>query len=283
MATIPDAGGARCAPHGALRALPWRVLPWAALRRVAVLGGLVIAGWLLGSGIGHAQQELAPQDFGQQENIVRLVAFPLPDDDSAGPLGAPPTVKSTVTSVLRAVPVPRLPVRPPQIPVLTPVLAPVSKLAAPAPVTRSHIQSQPTTMQVKDVPPPVSPAEPTVRAATVVAPAPVHTASPAAAACKAAHPVADPLADQVADPSVGKSPGLGHGPAAPAPASPFGTTTAPCPSGSTGSGGITGCAQPVALSDGLAGMDPASTYCLLCADVSGMPLAAAQRPSTSPD
>jgi hypothetical protein len=129
VATIPDAGGARCAPHGALRALPWRVLPWAALLRVAVLGGLVIAGWLLGSGIGHAQQELAPQDFGQQENIVRLVGFPLPDDDSAGPLGAPPTVKSTVTSVLRAAPVPRLPVRPPQIPVLTPVLAPEARCA----------------------------------------------------------------------------------------------------------------------------------------------------------
>jgi hypothetical protein len=280
VAAIPDAGGARCAPRGVLRALPW-----AALLRVAVLGGLVIAGWLLGSGIGQAQEELAPQDVGQQDNIVQLVGFPLPDDDSEGALGAPSassTVKSTVTGVLRAVPVPRLPLRPPQVPVLAPVLAPVSKLVAPAPVTRSHAQSQPTTQQVMVGSPP---AEPTVRPATV-APAPVHTvrnATPAAAACTAAHPVADPLADQVADPSVEKFSAPGSGPAAPAPASPFGAATAPCPSGSTGSGGVTGGAQPVTMSDGVSGMDPASMYCLRCADLSGMPLAAAQRPSTSPD
>jgi hypothetical protein len=283
VAAIPDAGGARCAPRGVLRALPW-----AALLRVAVLGGLVIAGWLLGSGISQAQQELAPQDVRQQGNIVQLAGFPLPDDDSAGALGATSassTVKSTVTGVLRAVPVPRLPLRPPQVPVLAPVLAPVSKLAAPAPVTRSHAQSQPTTQHVMVGPPPAAPAEPTVRPATV-APAPVHTvynASPAAATCIAAHPVADPLADQVADPSVEKFSAPGSGPAAPAPASPFGTATAPCPSGGTGSGGVTGGAQPVTMSDGVFGMDPASTYCLRCADLSGMPLAAAQRPSTSPD
>jgi hypothetical protein len=282
VATIPDAGGARCAPRGALGALPW-----AALLRVAVLGGLVIAGWLLGSGIGQAQEELAPQDLGQQDNIVQLVGFPLPDDDSGGPLGAPSassTVKSTVTGVLRAVP--RLPVQPPQVPVLAPVLAPVSKLAAPAPVTRSHAQSHPTTQQVVDVPPPAAPAEPTVRPATLVTSDPVHlvhNASPTPPACIAAHPVADPLADQDADPSASKTSALSSGPAAP-PVSPFGTTTAPCPSGSTGSGGgVTSSAQPVTMSDRSSGMDPALTYCQLCADFSGVPLAAAQRPSTSPD
>ena len=284
MAAIPDAGGARCAPRGMLRALPW-----AALLRVAVLGGLVVAGWLLGSGIGQAQEELTSQDLGQQNNAVELVGFSLPDDDSEGPLGAAPassTVKSTVTGVLRAVPVPRLPVRPPQVPVLAPVLAPVSKVVSPAPVTRAHTQSQPTTKQVMAVPPPAAPAEPTVRAATVVPPSPMHTvhsASPAAVACIVADPVADPLTDQVADPSVEKFSAPGSGPTAPAPASPFGTSTAPCPSGSTGSGGVNGSAHPVAISDGVSGMDSASTYCLRCADLSGMPLAAAQRPSTSPD
>ncbi|HEX2263925.1 MAG: hypothetical protein M3332_18360 [Actinomycetota bacterium] len=279
MAAIPDAGGARCAPRGVLRALPW-----AALLRVAVLGGLVIVGWLLGSGIGQAQEELAPQDLGQQDNIVQLAGFPLPDNDSQGPLGAAPTVKSAVKGVVHAVPVPRLPIQ--QVPVLAPVLAPVSTLAAQATVIRPHTQSQPTTKQVMVVPPPAAPAEPTVRAATVVTPAPVHTvhsASPAAAACIAAHPVADPLADQVADPSVAKFSALGNDPAAPAPVSPFGTTTAPCPSGSTGSGGAASSAQPVTMTDGVSGMDPASTYCMRCADLSGMPLAAAQRPSTSPD
>lgn len=290
MAAIPDAGGAQCAPRGALRALPWGALPWGALLRVAVLGGLVIAGWLLGSGIGQAQEDLVPQDLRQQDNIVRLVGFPLPDDDSGGLIGAPPAVKSvdtvstvtvsTVTGVLRAVP--RLPIRPPQIPVLAPVLAPVSKLASPAPVTRSHAQSQPTIHQpVMVVPPPAALAEPAVRAATAVTPIPVHNVSPAALVCTAAHPVADPLADQVAGPSAEKP--IGSDPTAPVAPSPFGTTTAPCSSGSTGGGGVTSSAQNVTLSDGSSGMDPASTYRLLRVDLSGMPLAAAQRPSTSPD
>lgn len=286
MAAIPDAGGARCAPRGALRALLWGALlwgafPWSALLRVAVLGGLVIAGWLLGSGIGQAQEDLAPQDLRQQDTIVRLAGFPLPDDDFDGLIGAPPalnTVKSTAAGVLRAVP--RLPIRPPQVPVLAPVLAPVSKLAAPAPTTRSHTQSPPATHQpVMAVPPPAAPVEPAVRPATFVTPAPVHTVhstSPAGLVCTAAHPVADPLADQVADPSAEK-------PLGSEPASPFGTTTAPCPTGSTGGGAVANSAQPVTTSDGLSGMDPASTYRLLSADLSGMPLAAAQRPSTSPD
>jgi hypothetical protein len=220
VAAIPDAGGARCAPRGALRALPW-----GALLRVAVLGGLVIAGWLLGSGIGQAQEDVVPQDLRQQDNIARLVGFPLPDDDSGGLIGAPSTVKSVTsrsTGVLRVVP--RLPIRPPQVPVLAPVLTPVSKLA---------------------------------------------------------DPVADPLADQVAGPSAEKP--LGSVPTSPAAPSPFGTATAPCSSGSTGGGGVTGSTQNVTVSDGSSGIDPASTYRLLGAEFSGMPLAAAQRPSTSPD
>ena len=283
MAAIPDAGGARCAPRGALRALPWGALPWGALLRVAVLGGLVITGWLLGSGIGQAQEDLAAQDLRQQDNIVRLVGFPLPDDDSGGLIGAPPavnTVKSVTsraTDVLRAVP--RLPIRPPQVPVLAPVLDPVSKLAAPAPVTRSHVQPQPTLHRpVMVVPPPAAPAEPAVRAATVVVtPIPMQHASPVTLICTAA----DPLADQAASSSAEKP--LGSDPTAPAAPSPFGTTTAPCSSGSTGGGGVTSSAQNVTLGDRSSGMDPASTYRLLGADLSGMPLAAAQRPSTSPD
>jgi hypothetical protein len=278
VAAIPDAGGARCAPRGALRALPW-----GALLRVAVLGGLVIAGWLLGSGIGQAQEDVVPQDLRQQDNIARLVGFPLPDDDSGGLIGAPSTVKSVTsrsTGVLRVVP--RLPIRPPQVPVLAPVLTPVSKLAAPAPVTRSHAQPQPTIHQpVMVVPPPAAQAEPAVRAATIVTPNPVHTSSPAVLVCTAAHPVADPLADQVAGPSAEKP--LGSVPTSPAAPSPFGTATAPCSSGSTGGGGVTGSTQNVTVSDGSSGIDPASTYRLLGAEFSGMPLAAAQRPSTSPD
>ena len=278
MAAIPDAGGARCAPRGALRALPW-----GALLRVAVLGGLVIAGWLLGSGIGQAQEDVVPQDLRQQDNIARLVGFPLPDDDSGGLIGAPSTVKSVTsrsTGVLRVVP--RLPIRPPQVPVLAPVLTPVSKLAAPAPVTRSHAQPQPTIHRpVMVVPPPAAQAEPAVRAATIVTPNPVHTSSPAVLVCTAAHPVADPLADQVAGPSAEKP--LGSVPTSPAAPSPFGTATAPCSSGSTGGGGVTASTQNVTVSDGSSGIDPASTYRLRGAEFSGMPLAAAQRPSTSPD
>ncbi len=283
MAAIPDAGGARCAPRGVLCALLL-----GALLRIAVVGGLAIAGWLLGSGIGQAHDDLVHQDPGQQDNsMVRLVAFPTPDDDSRGLLGAPPTVKSTVTGVVRAVP--RLPVRPPQVPVLAPVLAPVSKLAAPAhPVAKKAVEPQATNHKPAAVtPPPAASAEPAVPATTLVRPAPVqlmHNAPAATPVCAAAHPVADPLADQLADPSAGEFSTVRSGPVAPAPAGPFGTTTAPCPSGSTGGGGaITGSGYPVTVSDGWAGMDLASTYCRLCADASGILRAAAQRPSTSPD
>jgi hypothetical protein len=175
--------------------------------------------------------------------------------------------------------VPRLPIRPPQVPVLAPVLTPVSKLAAPA--TRSHAEPQLTIHQpVMVVPLPAAQAEPAVRAATIVTPNP-HTSSPAVLVCTAAHPVADPLADQVAGPSAEKP--LGSVPTTPAAPSPFGTATAPCSSGSTGGGGVTGGTQNVTVSDGSSGIDPASTYRLLGAEFSGMPLAAAQRPSTSPD
>lgn len=281
MAAIPDAGRARCAPRGVLCT---QLL--GALLRVAVVGGLAIAGWLLGSGISQAHEDLVHQDLGQQDNsMVRLVAFPLPDDDSGGLLGASPTVKSTVTGVLHAVP--RLPVRPPQVPVLTPVLAPVSKLAAPARPVAKKFEPQATNHKSAVVaPPPAAPAEPVVPVTTVVRPAPVHLLHNAPAAtpvCAAAHPVAGPLADQLADPSAAEPSTLGSGPPAPVPAGPFGTTTAPCPSGSTGGGAVTSSGYPVTVSDGWSGMDLTSTYCRLCADASGIPRAAAQRPSTSPD
>ncbi len=285
MAAIPDAGGARCAPRGVLCALLL-----GALLRVAVVGGLATAGWLLGSGIGQAHedlvhQDLVHQDLAQQHNsMVRLVAFPSPDDDSDGLLSVPPTVKSTVTGVLRAVP--RLPVRPPKVPVLTPVLAPVSKLVAPARPVAKKVEPQATNHKPAVIaPPPAASAEPVVPATTVVRPAPVHlmhNAPAAAPVCAAAYPVAGPVADQFAVPA-GKPSTLGSGPPAPAPADPFGTTTAPCPSGSTGGGAVTSSGSPVTVSDGWSGMDLASTYCRLCADASGTPRAAAQRPSTSPD
>ncbi len=268
MAAIPDAGGARCAPRGVIRAL----------LRVAVFGGLVIAGWLLGSGIGQAQECPVHEYLGPQDNsLVRLVEIPPPDEGSGGLRGTPPTVRSTVAGVLRAVPVPRLPVRPAQVPALAPLLDPVSQLAAPAPVTLWR----PAAHQPAVVPPqPAASPAPAVRAAPATATVlrPVDDGPAATPVYAAAHPVADPLADQVAWPSA-----LGGSPAAPAPASPPGTTTAPCPGGNAGGGTTTQSVPSVTFSDRWAADGLASTHCRLGAGASGIPRSAAQRPSTSPD
>jgi len=268
VAAIPDAAGAPCAPRGVMTR---------ALLRVVVLGGLVITGWLLGSGIGQAHEDMA------HKNPVLEDLGP-PEVGSGDLLGAPPTVRSTVASVRRAVPVPRVPVQPERVPVLAPVLDPVSQLAAPGPpVTASTARpkaqaaaSEPAVVS----PPPAAPAEPVVRAAAVTAPAPVlstvRDAPPDTPVCLAAHPVADSSAE-FTGPSA-----LDSSPAAPVPASPSGTT-APCPTGSTAGGATTMSGHSITLSDGWATTGLSPTQCRLCAGVDGITPLAAQRPSTSPD
>ncbi|MGH3996918.1 MAG: hypothetical protein ACRDTJ_05585, partial [Pseudonocardiaceae bacterium] len=130
MAAIPDAVGARCASRGAIRVV----------LRVAALGGLVIAGWLLGSGIGQAHEDTVHESQAQYSGPVQMIDISAPDDDSGGLLSVPAVARSAVAEVTRAVPLPRLPIQPTQ----TPILEPVTKLAAPAPPeAKSAAQTRP--------------------------------------------------------------------------------------------------------------------------------------------
>jgi hypothetical protein len=266
VAAIPDVAGAPGAPRGVMTR---------ALLRVVLLGGLVIAGWLLGSGIGQAHEDMA------HKNPVLEDLGP-PEVGSGDLLGAPPTVRSIVASVRRAVPVPRLPVQAEQVPILAPVLDPVSQLAAPGPpvaASTARPKAQAAAPKPAVVPPsPVAPAEPVVHAAAVTAPAPstMRDAPPETPVCLDAHPGADSLAEFTGPSAVDSSP------AAPVPASPS-ETTAPCPAGSTAGGATTMSGHSIALSEGWAttGLNP--THCRLCAGADGITPLAAQRPSTSPD
>ncbi len=274
MAAIPDAVGARRASRGVIRAV----------LRVAVLGGLVIAGWLVGSGIGQAHEDTVDESQAQHSSLTQMIDISPPNDDSGGLLSAPAVARSAGAEVMRAAPVPPLPIQPAQTPVLAPALEPVSKLAAPAPsVAESATQSRAAApMPAAVAPPAAAPAAPAIAVTAASTPAPVLRAAadppPETPVCRTAHQAADPSADQLAVPS---SPGVG--PATPLPASSPGTTTEPCPAGNTGGGSITTSAHLVTLSDRWSTATRASRQCRLCPGASGIARSAAQRPSTSPD
>lgn len=274
MAAIPDAVGARRASRGVIRAV----------LRVAVLGGLVITGWLLGSGTGQAHEDTVPESQVPGSSLAQVIEISPSDDDSSGPISAPAVAQSAVAEVTRAVPLPSLPLQPAQVPVLAPVLEPVSKLAALAPPAAKNVV-QPQAAPAKPAPagtgmPSLATPGVTVTAVSTPAPALHPAAGPSAEApvCRAAHRAADPAADQLAGPSASEV-----GPAAPLPASAPGTTTEPCPADGAGSTLITTSAHSVTLSDRWTIATLASTQCQLCASASGIPRSAAERPSTSPD
>ncbi|MGH3547680.1 MAG: hypothetical protein ACRDQU_06085 [Pseudonocardiaceae bacterium] len=282
MATIPDAGGARYAPRGVVRAL----------LRFVVLSGLVIVGWLLGSGVGHATEDLGQPSTGS----VRLASDP---GDIAGPsdggsdaqFGLPPAVASTVKGALSQTSIPRLSVQPVDVlkpvmravPVprpLTHVLAAVSRpMSAPAQHS-AGIRSQEPAHPLAAVPP----AAPTVRAAAVPAPAPARavTSVPATAGhtlshspvCDAAAPAEHPRAEELA---------IGGDPWAPMPQSPPDSSTAQCMIGSAAGGGGTKGSPDLAVNENRADVDLASTRGLGHLSASDLPRSPAEQPSASPD
>ncbi|MGH3896949.1 MAG: hypothetical protein ACRDTA_01595 [Pseudonocardiaceae bacterium] len=280
MAAIPDAGGAQCAHCGVLRALLL-----GALLRVTVLGGLVIASWLLSSGVAQAHEDSSAFSGLSVVNEVRTTPLsPLDagddDDGSDGLLGAAGTMRSTVADVVRAVPALRSPVQPAHVPVLTPVLEPVSKLAAPAaPNSGNAPQPHPAVHKPAAL---IAPAEPPAPVTAGAAPAPVHrmvSDAPSVTSVRVAtHPVADPLTDRIASPSA-----PGSGPTAPVPPSPPATTTAPCVGGNAGGGSMTKGDPSVALSDECVTTGLAPTHYRLRAGADGITPSTAQQPSTSPD
>ncbi len=279
MATIPDAGGARYAPRGVVRAL----------LRFVVLAGLVIAGWLLGSGVGHASEDPGQPGTG----LVALVNDP---GGIAGPseggsdaqFGPPSTVASTVRNALSQASVPGLSVQPADVlkPVvravdvprpLAHVLAAASRpLSAPAQHS-AGIRSQGPAHELAAVPP----AAPVVRAvaATVPAPAPLSTMPTTAGhahapVCAPAAPTAGPLATVAV---------LGGDPAAPVPMSPPDSTTAPCMIGSAAGGGGTKGSPDLAVTESWTNASLASTHRLGYLSASDLPRSPAEQPSASPD
>lgn len=268
MAAIPDAGSARCAPR--------RVMT-RALLRVALLGGLVIAGWLLGSGTSLADEDPGHKNLVEYTGLSGLVKASSPDGEFSGPLGAPPAVEPTLQGMTRAAPV--------HVPVVTPVLARVSELVA-APVVEpvatlaTHAPAAtPRAAVDKPTPAPLAPV-PLAGPAVQAGPAPAHASSTVdeVASATQVSTIARPVASQFAGP-----PALGGAPAAPVPASPPGTTTTACPVGSSGGGTTTAKGAHFAtLGDRWAMADLTPRHRLHTSSGS-IPRSAAEQPTSSPD
>ncbi len=294
MAAIPDTGGAWCAPRGVMRAL----------LRLVVLAGLVLAGWLLGSGISHADEDLGQPDDG----LVRLVSDRLDraagsDARPGGRLGVPSTVRSTVKKTVKktlsTAPLPRLPVPPP---VKVDVPKPLASSLEPVARTVSGLVPATRPQTPADNAAAVAPAAPAVRA--MAAPAPMPAAQPATAPIFG--PVTGPPTGSATGPTralahtridyvpltvafiattdtPGELPVPGNGPAAPLPASPPATTTAPSLTGSSGGGAGSKGIPIVAVNDPWAMTTLTPTHRLRYLEASDLPRSPAAEPSTSPD
>jgi hypothetical protein len=277
VAAIPDAGGARCAPCGVMRALS----------RAAVLGGLVVAGWLLGSGIGLANENLGHPGTG----LVKVVSdrgegAAQADGGSGGQLGVPPTVSSTVRRVRSAVSVPQRPAPPPvKLGVLKPVVnavsvpKPLAHILAPQPRPAEYgadIRAQ----ALADEPAAIPPTEPAGPAAAATAPgsprgrATVLTTAGHALPIAPTRAAADRVAERLA---------LSDDPATPVPASPPASTTSAWMTGGTGSGAGTKSVPDVVVNDSWASAGLAPMHRLGYPSAGDLPRSPAAQPSTSPD
>lgn len=291
MAANPDVGSARDALHGVLRVL----------LRVVVLTGLIAAGWLLGSGLSHADEDPGLPGTG----IIHAVGAGSFETTSSAGFGVPSAARPTVARLLSAASAPRLPVKPPEkVGILRPVVHAVGK----APLTKSLTQplTKPLTKPLAEIlsplprplsspaahatpvhqaaspdkVAPVSPVAPAIapRAAAVPAPAPallpVRHAGPTEVHCSPGVKAAQP---EPAQPPLGDS-----GPADPAPASPPGNSPS-CMIGSTSSSASTKSAPDFAVHDSATAGNRAQPDGALQLRGSDLPRSLAVNPSTSPD
>jgi hypothetical protein len=284
VVAIPDTGGATYAPRGVMRAL----------LRVVVLGGLVIAGWLLGSGISHADEHLGLPTTG----VVQRWNPAPSDDGSGGQFGMPPiVVPPTPTRMLSTVSV--------QLPLaLTPVTAGVLKpiangVTAPKPLAKALAQisrpisvmqhATPIRSQAPGYQPATAPPAPSVRAVPARAPALAPLPSTVLTTLAHAQPTAPvfTIAAAPAESFAGQStlsalPGQGN-PASPIPANLPETTTAPCMIGGASGGAGTKSAPDFAVNDNWTAARLAPMHHLLHLNASDLPRSPATQPSTSPD
>lgn len=273
MAANPDAGGARYALRGVMRAL----------LRAVVLSGLVAVGWLLGSGLSHADEDPGLPGTG----LIHVINTGSSDaDPSAGSV-----VHSTVARVLPAASAPRLAVQPAEtVGILRPILHAVGSAKplteALGPVPRPLSGPAPHKAAVRSAAPaqkvvPVPPAAPTIAPAAVAAdaaPTPVVTlvrhTIPTVVTCSPAVTAAQAVPTQSL---------LRNGPVDPAPASPPGSTSSPCVIGSTSSGASTKNAPDFTVHDSGATGSPTQPGGPLQLSGSDSPWSLSVKPSTSPD
>lgn len=277
MAAIPNAGGARYAPRGVVRAL----------LRVVLLGGLVVVGWLLGSGISYADEDLGQPSPGLI-HVANAVPF---DDGSDDGFGTPAAVEPIVKKVLSTAATPRLPVQPPaQVSILRPIVKAVG-IAKPLdqalPVSRplsGPAQHSAPARQMATMPPSTK----ADRSATV-SPAVLTVAAQGAASAPASAPAvhAKPAmvyspAQLAAEPMILR-PALGDGPVSPMPGNPLESTASLCTIGGAGGGAGSKNGPDVAVHDSWLTDGLTQPYGLLERDTSGLPRSLSVQPSTSPD
>jgi hypothetical protein len=274
VAANPEAGGARYALPGVMRAL----------LRAVVLSGLVAVGWLLGSGLSHADEDSGWPGVGQ----IHVVSAGSDAEPSAGIVGRP-AAGSIVERILSDVPAPRLPVQPiEKIGILRPIVHAVGSakpvidvltlprpLSAPAPHWTA-VRSAGSAAKVA----PMSPPGPAITPA-VAAPAAPDTALTSVR--HAARTVVPCSAAVTSAQSVPAQPAVSEGTRDPAPASPPGSTSTPCMIGSTSSGSNSKNAPDFATHDSWATGNLAQPDGPLLLSGGDLPRSLALKPSTSPD
>ncbi|HEX6402496.1 MAG TPA: hypothetical protein VF003_04945 [Pseudonocardiaceae bacterium] len=256
-----------------------------ALLRVVVLGGLVAVGWLLGSGLSHADEDPGLPGVGQ----IQVVNDGSDAGSSAGIVGRP-TAGSIFERVLSDAPAPRLPVKP------------TEKIGILRPIVHAVGSVKPVTDVLTPLPRPLSASAPHGTAMRSAAPAaevvpmspPAPAVTPAVAAPAAPNPAVTPVGHAIATvvhcstavtavQSVPAQAVLSEDPRDPAPASPPGSTSSPCMIGSTSSGSNTKSAPDFATYDSWATGNLAQPDGPLLLSGSDLPRSLALKPSTSPD
>ena len=285
MAAISAAECASGAHRGVMRALC----------RVAVLSGLVIAGWLVGAGISHADEDPG----GPRGGGLSQIADATPSDDgSSGSFDVSRMIKSTVGTALAPDPISRVPIHPQavkrgvltplhrpltsvvksvSIPQLTHVLTPVNRIL---PVPAQHnAAAQPPAPVGTPVAAPAPQAVATVRPAVEKPPVPVLTPDPrtgprSITACAPAPPAAQHAAGP---------PALHGAHPAPDPSAPPDNPPVTCMIGSTGGSTSTRSAPDDAQADSWMGTRVVPIRTLRYPGASDLPRSLAAQPSTSPD
>lgn len=280
VAGIPSAEGASWAPRGVTRVL----------LRIAVLVGLVVCGWLLGTATGSAEEaavgEVQAVEAGPRQGWAHV---PLADEEAGEPAETPsrgvtgslltPLVETSADELLPAGEELWLPVQPNLVvKIIQPVVTPVAdhvlgagtpeRISQPPPSRLRAAVDQPARPPAESAPArtPSGPAGPLpqVVGPPLLAPTALSTADHPAAAARTESLAA---VDQRSAPL--------------APASPLGTTS--CPAGPTGPTTAAPGAHAATLDDGVAKAGLALAAGRLSTSAGGLPRCPSQQPSTSPD